>query len=152
MPDNMVLGLEKLQRKLKQLEQPERVIQRGLQNYARSIQGEAESYAPESAANRSTGRYSWYVRGSGTETRTGIKYLNSQKMSNRWNNWPVKVLGRSVQLEIKNSADYSGYVIGDKQAWFHKRRGWKKTRDIIERTQGDAVRAIGKEIERELNK
>lgn len=141
-----IVGLEKLERKLKKLERPERTIARGLSKYQRSIQGRAEKYPPESVANRPPPPY--YVRGRGTFTGAGYQNT-SQKMSNRWD-WDVQTLGRNVRLVIRNLADYSGYVIGARQQWYHAMRGWLRVDKYVEMTSPKAVDYIAEAIDDEI--
>jgi len=144
--------MDKLMAKLARLDRPERTIQRGLQNYARDRQKRAEEYPPETAANRpAAGRSSWNVRGARTQTAKRNRGY-SEKMSNKWNNWPVTILGRTVRLEIVNTASYAPYVIGERQARFHSMRGWLRTDKLIKTTLNLAVREIEIEIGRELNR
>jgi hypothetical protein len=151
----LILGLDKLQKKLDKLSDPGEAIAKGMRNYALDIAKDVTAYPPESAANR-PGRARWYVRGMGTQTATGKRYLTSEKMSNKWerkdDGFHVKRFGSSVRLEIINNASYAQYVIGDKQVRFHALRGWTKTSRLIEVTMGQAVRTIGKEIDKELSK
>lgn len=144
----VVIGLKALEDKLKKLERPERTIAKGMDNYFKDIQRTVETYPPPSSANMAPPPY--YVRGRGTFT--GKRNLNnSEKMSNRWK-WEVKPMRGRVIGEITNSASYAPFVVGDRQARFHKRRGWPQTKRVVEITKEKAVREIQKEIDKELAK
>jgi hypothetical protein len=148
-----IRGSKKLLAKLKRLENPSKVVARGMQNYLGKIDDELKARPPESAANRSPGinGYSWYKRRYGTHTITGKKYKTSQDMGVRWG-IKTKVRGSGVRSTIVNKATYSPFVIGDRQVGFHKRRGWKVASETVERTLPDALEQIGKAVDKELSK
>lgn len=146
-------GDKELMRKLKRIENPARIMRKGLENFINDERKTMEEYAPATQANRRPGvnGYSWYVRGVGTHTITGKVYTTSQDMRARWN---VKITRYSggVRATIQNKADYSGYVIGKKQVWFHKKRGWINVPEHLEKRQGRALDEIGKEVNKELRR
>ena len=145
MPET-IIGMDHLQRKLKKLERPERSIAKGMTNYYQDIQGRAEEYPPETSANRPPAPY--YVRGRGTFTgRTNTN--TSQKMSNKWV-WKVQHLGGRVRLIIKNMATYSGFVIGERQQWYHSMRGWLRVDKYVKMTAPRALREVEKQIDRDI--
>ena len=148
-----IQGMDKLMHKLERLENPSKPVLKGMQNYRAFLSKRVKPYPPASQANLSPGinGYSWYVRNYGTRTITGKAYKTSQQLSKKWL-FRTATLVNVVRLTIKNEADYAGYVQGDKQTWYHEARGWKRVDNEIEETLDDAVRFIGKEIKRELNK
>jgi len=111
-------GGAKIQRKLDKLQDPKpRKI--ALEATANYIQAEVSEYPASGTANTASNGYSWYVRGFGVRTRTGRAYRTSENLDKRWR---VRVTAR--QAVITNSASYSEYVHGKKQARWHRRRGW----------------------------
>lgn len=146
-------GDKELMAKLKRLENPAPAIQRGMENYVTDIQKKVTAYPPETIANRSPGvnGYSWYVRRDGVHTITGKRYRTSQDMANSWT-FETRRMGGGVRTTILNDATYSDFVVGKKQVWYHANRGWIKVPKFIEASKGQLVRAIGKEIDKELNK
>ena len=107
-----------IERKLKKLQDPKprRIALEATANY---IQAEISEYPASTTANTSANGYSWYVRGFGVRTRTGRSYKTSQNLDKRW-----RVRATARRAVITNSASYSTYVHGKKQARWHKRRGW----------------------------
>ena len=150
---NVIEGYPELMKKLKRLEDPSAILKKGMDNFITDIKKDITAYAPATQANRSPGvnGYSWYVRGDGTQTTTGIKYGNSQDMANRWE-FPIQETGGGVRATIKNLAKYSGYVIGKKQAWFHAKRKWVNVPDYVDNHLGQLVKTIEAEVNKELNK
>ena len=148
MPET-IKGMDELRRKLKKLENPDRPVKRGLRNYYQDIQGRIERYAPLSPANRPPAPY--YVRGQGTFT--GRKNMrNSQKMDKKWARPEYNKTARGYELVIKNTATYSGYVIGERQQWYHSLRGWIRADKYVDNTAHKAVGLIKAEIDRELER
>lgn len=146
-------GQKELMAKLKRLENPSNAIYRGVDNFITDEKGAIEKYAPLSQANRKPGinGYSWYVRADGTQTITGKRYENSDDMINKWDYKITRVSG-GVRATIKNTAKYSGFVIGKKQAWFHKKRGWVNVPEHFEKRQDRLLSSVSKEIDVELNR
>ncbi len=148
-----IRGSKQLQAKLKRLENPSKAIDRGMRDYITDIKKEIIEYPPESAANIPPGPngYSWYKRRYGTVTITGLKWKTSQDMLNRWS-FKTAAQASKVRATITNNASYASFVVGDRQVGFHKRRGWKVAFETIDRTKGDALKLIEKQIDRELSK
>jgi len=148
-----IRGSKQLQAKLKRLQNPSKAIARGMDDYMADVKKEVVEYPPESEANIPPGPngYSWYKRRYGTVTRTGLKWKTSQDMRNRWSFKTVPQASK-VRATISNSASYSPFVVGDRQVSFHKRRGWKVAFETIDRTKGDALKLIEKQVDRELGK
>ena len=107
-----------IKRKLKKIQDPKpRKI--ALEATANYIQAEISEYPASGTANTASNGYSWYVRGFGVRTRTGRAYRTSENLDKRW-----RVRATARRAVITNSASYSEYVHGKKQARWHKRRGW----------------------------
>ena len=66
----------------------------------------------------------------------------------RANSWRAERRGKGRAL-IANSAGYSGYVVGKKQAWFHRGRWWT-AQSVIEQSAPELKAAAIKELGRLL--
>lgn len=84
-----------------------------------AVGGDIEKYPKANAGNRAPAPF--YIRGRGTQLKSGRNLNNSQRMSTKWKH---VVSADGEKLNIKNRATYSGFVIGQNQARFHARRGW----------------------------
>lgn len=112
------------------------------------VQAEVSPYPPETFRNRpGGGRYSWYVRGYGTRTRTGRAYRTSENFLQAW-----RVEKRSTfETRLKNNASYGGYLKGDKQVGWAKVVGWSLVKDDIKKA-GPEMRRITAAIIRQVNR
>ena len=75
--------------------------------------------------------------------RPGQRYVRTGRLANSWR---AERLGKGRAL-IANSAGYSGYVVGKKQAWMHRGRWWLGRSVLIESApelQTAAIREIDK--------
>ena len=77
--------------------------------------------------------------------RPGQRYVRTGRLANSWR---AERLGNGRAL-IANSAGYSGYVVGKKQAWFHRGRWWT-ARDVITQSAPELRGAAIKELDRLL--
>jgi hypothetical protein len=77
--------------------------------------------------------------------RPGQRYARTGRLANSWR---AERLGNGRAL-IANSAGYSGYVVGKKQAWFHRGRWWT-ARSVIEQSAPELRAAAIKELDRLL--
>ena len=89
-------------------------------------------YPPETEANQ-PGRYSlsthremgYYVRGRGAVSPSGLQYTTSERLGTQF-----YVKRGRLDTTIGNRASYAPFVVGDKQARFHKARGWRTLWDV----------------------
>ena len=119
-----------------------------------AIYSKVSPYPPQPARNRAKS-FNTYVRGQGTypksafvpdvseiggfrtiKTRHAQIRMTSQQMDKRFKQ-SVHVSSDAVVGELKNTATYSGHVIGrksgdPKQASFHALTGWANTEDSLE--------------------
>ena len=124
-----------------------------------AIQGKVSPYPPQPDRNRAKS-FNTYVRGTGTYPRSAfsadttqpggfkvksVKHgqirMNSQQMDKRFKQ-NVTVSQNAVVGELKNTASYSGHVIGPKegdphQASFHATTGWANADDSLEAAMPD---------------
>ena len=153
MTTRSIRGMDALMVKLKRLENPTKPVAKGMRNYMTFLKKKVKPYPPESLANRKPGvnGYSWYVRNYGVKTITGKSYRTSEQMSKKWS-FRTRAMGNTVRSTILNEASYSDYVQGEKQVWYHAMRGWRRVDKVIDASTQVALRFIGKEIDRELNR
>ena len=77
--------------------------------------------------------------------RPGQRYVRTGLLANSWRA-ERKGKGRAV---IINSASYSGYVVGKKQAWMHRGRWWLG-RNVLMESAPELETAAKREIDRLL--
>jgi hypothetical protein len=77
--------------------------------------------------------------------RPGQRYVRTGRLANSWRA-ERKGKGRAV---IINSAGYSGYVVGKKQAWMHRGRWWLG-RNVLMESAPELETAAKREIDRLL--
>lgn len=110
-------------------------------------------YPPASEGNQ-PGRYSiktrrpmgYYIRGTGSVSPSGKVYHTSETLNRRWTH---KMLGApDIGAQIGNNASYAKYVVGDEQAYFHGRRGWKTARQVLEENRDRLLSFIEVAVEK----
>jgi hypothetical protein len=150
MPDAPVTikGMEPLLRKLDNLEGLKRV-RPALMAGALHIKGKIAKYPPHSIANspsNPSGR--WYERGYGTRTKTGRGYPTSETLGRKWT---VANRDRGLTKVIGNNVSYGPFVqSAEKQAKFHKRRGWKTDEQVIDEEQDTVLDFVKDRVDRIL--
>jgi len=77
--------------------------------------------------------------------RPGQRYVRTGRLANSWRA-ERKGKGRAL---IVNSAGYSGYVVGKKQAWMHRGRWWLG-RNVLMESAPELETAAKREIDRLL--
>lgn len=99
-------------------------------------------YPPETAANRPPTPY--YIRGVGTQYKSRNDY-RSQQLGSRW------VLKKSyMATEVSNTATYSPYVHGDRQAARMAKIGWVKTSTAFSKAKPIILRRIDEAVKKVL--
>lgn len=78
--------------------------------------------------------------------RSGQTYVRTGNLANSWS-----VAKRRGAWEIKNSRPYSGYVVGERQAWMHKNRWWKAI-NVLRKGLADLRKNIANEIAKQVTK
>ncbi len=111
-------------------------VETGMRGAAEIVREPLATYPPASAANRSPGvnGYSWYERGFGTRTVTGRAYPTSQALGRSWTT-DVVTRGKTIAGVIGTTVSYGPFVHGEKQAGFHRARGWKRTQQVVRETE-----------------
>lgn len=140
-----IQGLEQVQRKIRAISDKsarKRVLSVG----GFVAQGILAQYPPSTVANspaNPSGR--WYERGFGTRTPTGRSYRTSETLGRRWT-----MRATADEAVVGNNASYAPFVQGEKQAAFHKRRGWLSTVEVA--TKSEHASKIASAMERQIEK
>ncbi|CUS05413.2 protein of unknown function [Candidatus Promineifilum breve] len=101
-------------------------------------------YPPATAANSPGNGYSWYERGFGTRSRTGMAWPTSETLGRRWSH---EVDGDGRRGVVGNNASYGPYVqSAEKQAAFHARDGWLTDEQVVEKEQRKVVGFFDDEV------
>jgi hypothetical protein len=110
-----VIGLDKVYQKMEKLA-GSKIADDTMKAYAILVQGDVTPYPDKTEANYPPPPY--YERGKGVVGAT--KILKTSE--NLHDKWKLKTGSRVI---LENTASYSGFVQGLKQAKFHADRGWK---------------------------
>jgi hypothetical protein len=141
-------GLDKLLTKLDGLENLQK-IKPVLKSGAVHIKGKIAKYPAKTIANspsNPTGR--WYERGFGTKTATGRKYPTSETLGRKWT---VASRDRGLTQVVRNNVSYGPYVqSAEKQAGFHKRRGWKTDQQVAEEESDTVIDNVKNAVDKIL--
>ena len=130
-----VRGLKEVFKKLDSLTEPG-AFKRPMTKAVAHVHDKIAQYPPATAAN-SPGGYSWYERGFGTRTRTGLAWRTSETLGRRWTH---DVSADGKRGVVGNNASYGPYVqSGEKQAAFHAARGWQTDEQVAEKEQRKVV-------------
>lgn len=99
-------------------------------------------------ANNPTGR--WYERGYGPRWRRKDGSVGGRKTSEMLNrSWSVATRDSGATLVVGSHASYSPYVMDkNKQADFHKQRGWKTVQEIGEQEAKTIIEFIKKHMQK----
>jgi hypothetical protein len=133
-------GLEAITRKLDALGRPD-AFRIPMTQAVQFVHRGVAKYPPSSSANSPKTHGGWYERGFGTKYRrrdgTITGRQTSETLGRRWTTdvTPSGRLGR-----IGNNASYAVYVQGEKQARWHKQRGWVNAPEWVEEHSRDIVR------------
>lgn len=143
--DKLLAALDKFPR---QVDRAMRVTIRGA---AEMVRDQVAVYPSQSAANVPPGinGYSWYERGFGTRTVTGRAYATSQALGRSWAT-KVRTIVGGWQAEVGTDVNYAPFVQGDKQAGFHRARGWQTVDQVVKKMTPQVVRFVGKAIDKVL--
>lgn len=132
-----VRGVEEVIRKLEKVG-GRGALRRPMTKAVTHLHREIAIYPPSSSANSPANGYSWYERGFGTRSRTGRAWPTSETLGRRWTH---DVSGDGKRGEVGNNASYGPFVQSEeKQAGFHKRRGWLTDEKVAEK---EARKVVG---------
>ena len=157
MPDASIRieGLDKALRKIRSLEDLHG-IKAAMKAAAMHIKGKIAKYPPESEANMprtdaATGRVlPWYERGYGTRYPGGGGRKTSQTLGRKW---AIGERDSGLTQIVGNNVSYGPFVQDkDRQAAFHKERGWKTVQDVASEESDTVVKFVKEEIDQILEK
>lgn len=149
MPDIKIEGLDALQKKLGEVAamayMGEVLMAAGsqLKNYI-------AKYPPFTDANVPNQRR-WYQRGWGTKWLRKDGSVNGvQSSETLGRRWTVSPRG-PLEVVVGNNASYAPYVqSAEKQAHFHKSRGWRTDQMAIEKTTPAILKLVQQTIDKKL--
>ena len=146
-----IRGLDKLLKKIDNLGQLEGV-KAGMKAAAVHIQGKISKYPPSSDANRPGKR--WYERGYGSKWTRKDGSIGGKKTSETLGKrWATSSRDRGLTQVIGNNASYAPFVQdAEKQAAFHKQRGWSTAQGVVDDETETVVKFIQDEIDKALNR
>lgn len=146
-------GLDHLQGKIRTIESG-RYLKAVLQAAALDIKGFMAWYPPASEANDPhSGR--WYERGYGPrwQRRDGSinGYQTSEMLDKKWAAARPRVSARKLEARVGVKVSYAPYVQSEeKQAWFHRARGWRTDEDAVEQRGPHVIRLVQRAVRRIL--
>jgi hypothetical protein len=146
-------GLERLQGKLQTLESG-RYLKSVLQAAALDIKGYMAWYPPSTAANSPFARR-WYERGYGPRwyRKDGSinGYQTSEMLDRKWAAARPRVSAKKLEAKVGVKVSYAPYVQSEeKQAWFHRARGWRTDEDAVEQRGPHVIRLVQRAVRRIL--
>jgi hypothetical protein len=131
-----IRGLDKVMAKLEKAG-ARGVLKKPMTKAVAHLHKEIAEYPAAGLANSPANGYSWYERGFGTKTRTGLAWATSETLGRRWTH---EVNGDGTRGVVGNNASYGPYVQSEeKQAAFHKSRGWKTDVEVADKEAGKVV-------------
>ena len=146
-----IKGLDKLIRKIKSLEGL-RAARTALQAGAIHVKGKVDTYPPATIANspgNPTGR--WYERGYGPRWQLKSGGVGGRKTSETLGRkWTTASRNAGLTQIIGNNVSYGVFAQGDRQARFHKERGWKTIEKVADEESEAVLRFVKQYIDRQL--
>jgi len=131
-----VEGLQKLINKIDKLQPPQstRIKRRAMDKSVKLVRADVAKYPAQRPPANS---YSWYERGFGTRTTTGLAYPTSETLGRRWTD---DVSGDGNKGTVGNNATYAQWVQDeDHQTQLHKATGWPTVQKVIRDRSGDIL-------------
>jgi hypothetical protein len=116
------------------------------------VKGKIAKYPPASDANM-PGPYPkrWYQRGYGQKWALKGGAVHGRKTSETMGRrWTQGERDEGLTQIVGNNASYGPYVQGEKQAGFHRQRGWKTTQDVAESEGPKVTRMVSDAIDKVL--
>jgi hypothetical protein len=93
----------------------------------------------------------WYQRGYGQKWALKGGAVHGRKTSETLGRrWTQGERDEGLTQIIGNNASYGPYVQGEKQAGFHRQRGWKTTQDVAESEGPKVTRMVSDAIDKVL--
>ena len=155
-----IKGLDALNRKLKRLEDFQRVMTKPAQESG-AILVDYLAKAPRKSAGAfsrlatpAQRRAYWAKVRSGEADHSDVTgYRRSSTLVRGWNH-KVKRYGQGIRVEVgnKKGGAYGIYVQGSRQQPFHEASGWRTTDEALEKNMGKIQDKFERVIKRELNR
>jgi len=151
MTDTIVIkGLDQLTKKIKNIEGLKPVIA-ALRAGALHVKGKIAPYPPPSIAN-SPSQKRWYERGYGPRWHRVDGSLGGRKTSETLRKkWAIGERDGGLTQIVGNNVSYGPFVQGDRQAAFHRERGWKTTDQVAEEEAETVNKFVQEHIEKALS-
>jgi hypothetical protein len=153
-----IKGMNKLIRKLNSLAEL-KAAKRGLKAGAVHIEGKMRQYPAESGANKSRafvsgGNNRWYERGFGPRWVRKDGTWGGKKTSKVLSKqWTIDERMNGLQWVVGNNVSYAPFVQSyEKQAHFHKERGWITDEQVLKDEGKTVLEFVKKEVDKELRK
>ena len=136
-----IQGLEEVVKKIEKLGRLD-YLQAAIKASAAHVKGKVAQYPPSTAAN-APGSKRWYERGYGSKWTRADGSIGGRKTSEMLGRkWTTETRNRGLTAVVGNNVSYGPYVQGEKQAAFHKARGWKTAEDVAKEETDEVVRFI----------
>jgi hypothetical protein len=141
-------GLKRIMKKVKTLQEL-RAVKTALKAAALHVKGKVNVYPPASEANRPR-KGGWYERGYGPKWYGGKGGKKTSQTLGR--KWTTAERDGGLTQVIGNNVTYGPFVQDkDRQAWFHKKRGWKTIQDVAKEETKTVLEFVENELEKVLN-
>ena len=158
MPKSSIKGLDRLQRKLKTLEEFQRKLKPPMEesvalvhDYIATAPRKAAGAFSAMATDKQRKAYWARVRSGEADHREGIGYVRSGS-AKAWTT-QVKTSSKGVQGKVGNVKDSQRWAQSrEHQQPFHKASGWRTVEDAIEKNTDKIQQKFDKVVERELSK
>lgn len=100
-----------------------------------------------------TERGRWYERGYGTRWYSRGKLQGRRTSQTLGRRWTISERNQGFTQVVGNNASYGPFVHShERQAWFHRRRGWKTDEQVIEEESDTIVEFVEAEIRKVLSR
>ena len=148
-----IKGMNKLLRKLDTLAKL-KGAKRGLKAGALHVKGKIAKYPPSTIANSPGRPGGWYERGWGSRYKRLDGVVTGKKTSETLGRrWTTGEKNAGLTQIVGNNASYAPYVQSkEKQARFHKARGWLTDEQVLKQEGDEVLQFIQKEVDRDLAK
>lgn len=145
-------GLEEVLEKIKTLGELKHFIA-AMKASAEHIKGTVDVYPPESEANIPYQRR-WYERGYGPKWMRADGSIGGRKTSKMLNrSWTISQENGGLTQIVGSNVKYGPYVMDEnKQASFHKARGWKTIQTVAKEETPRILQFIKDEIDKIINR
>jgi hypothetical protein len=128
-------------------------IKTAMRAAAQHVKGKVNVYPPDTIANspsNPSGR--WYERNYGPRWRRRDGSIGGSPTSKQLKHkWTTKLANDGLSAIVGNNVSYGPYVQDEeRQAGFHRRRGWKTIQDVSREEAETVARFVRDHVERAL--